>query len=653
MNRVKLTVILLLFLIPFLSNGQNPDLQAAINKYNKEASIQKPWLQNLPHIKPAESLPFQSGISKISQEEIIKIKKRLGKKSFSENDSLLIIGIPPLDSLIITGNWKCNVDILVFGEGKLRFKNANATLLGNLYVWGEKAEITADSSYLYIPQLYFYQRSITALGAGKVKFNQVTLDFSGLSHSILATDSSQIDFNHVTKKGFTTNGVSSNAIYKINDTNIAGEFVIEDKCTLNFENANTVLLWHVVPENGIFHFNFPPSGNVNTYHFSPYSPGIGNIDYSIDLKNCSDVMWAVMPSSQSDVNIQNSQLRAIGLWFTTPDSVVVKGLVNNSDYTFYTAPLPDRSLVLQNSSVQTWSLYPMNTSKIAVSSCILGEIGAQGSAEVFTSSIFVDGSGGFMWGTDTTFTMAFSTALTTHIRSQGNGIVIYAYSPLTAGAAIATNNSTLIVLQSSIPDEPVAYDGASLWNLNIKSPSAGNTNSIVPIIGHALIDCALLSTHPEMSWYQMYYSLPESDSLIAITSKIYIEKRNDTLALWNTSGLKAGQYLLHLFVADSSENPIIIEAVKTISLNQGTYGIKSNIISTISIYPNPVVDIATIDVPWEDTLCTIIDAHGKQVFSKEYKEPRFQINLSDLDAGIYFLIASHGAQTTSSRLIIL
>lgn len=38
------------------------------------------------------------------------------------SDSLLIIGASPGDSLIVTGDWLCKVDILVFGDGKLRFK---------------------------------------------------------------------------------------------------------------------------------------------------------------------------------------------------------------------------------------------------------------------------------------------------------------------------------------------------------------------------------------------------------------------------------------------------------------------------------------------------------------------------------------------------
>jgi len=39
----------------------------------------------------------------------------------------------------------------------------------------------------------------------------------------------------------------------------------------------------------------------------------------------------------------------------------VSGLVDNSEYVSYTANLPDRHLQFENSSVQTWSLYPMDS----------------------------------------------------------------------------------------------------------------------------------------------------------------------------------------------------------------------------------------------------------------------------------------------------
>jgi hypothetical protein len=631
--------------------AQQTGLLNAVDQFNTEANKIQPWNAGSQVSKNGSASVMQSGVKqyleKFSNPQFL--TQLTGK--FPESDSLLIIGATPGDSLIITGEWLCEVDILVFGDGILRFKNANVTLLGDLYVWGETAEITADSSTLYIPQQYFYQRSIVAAGAGKVKFSHVTLDFSGLSHNIVAADSSTYDFTDVKKNGFTTNGLSGKAKYYINGTNLAGEFVIGDKCELDFRNANTVLLWHQVPETGVFHFNFPPAGNVPAHDFNPGVPGISNIDYQIKLENCTDVMWALMPANGSDVDISDSEIRAIGLWFLAPDPVNVNGLVNNTDYQDFTASLSDRNLRLRNSSVQTWSLYSMKGSEISVTGCILGEIGSMGTSKVSTTSVFVDGSGGYMWATDTTFFMAFQTPLTTHVRSDRNGILIYAYSPLTMGSALAIGSSTLITVQSSLPEEPLALDKASVWNVNIASPSSGNTNSIIPVKGWALIDRAPACTHPDMDWYQLFYSTPENDSLIAITPRINFEKRNDTLAEWNTTGLKPGQYLLHMRVSNAAEIPVAVDAVKTISLNPGVFGIDQYEITDLKIFPNPVTEVLHCDFPDSNSLVSISNSSGAIVWQDFPEKDSSTINVKHLPAGLYILTIFDNGRMGKAKFI--
>jgi len=633
--------------------AQQTGLLNAVDQFNTAAHKIQPWNAGSQVSKYGSSSSLQSGIKqyleKFSNPNFL--NPLTGKSP--ESDSILIIGATPGDSLIITGKWLCEVDILVFGDGILRFKNADVTLLGDLYVWGETAEITADSSTLYIPQQYFYQRSIVAAGAGKVKFTHVTLDFSGLSHNMVAADSSTYDFTDVKKIGFTTNGLSGKAKYFINGTNLAGEFVIGDRCELDFKNANTVLLWHQVPETGVFHFNFPPAGNVPEYNFNDGLPGISNIDYQIKLENCTDVMWALMPANGSDVDISDSEIRAIGLWFLAPDAVNVNGLVNNTDYQDYTASLSDRNLRLRNSSVQTWSLYSMKESDISVTGCILGEIGSMGTSKVSTTSVFVDGSGGFMWANDTTFFMAFQTPLTTYVRSEKNGILIYAYSPLTMGTALAIGNSTLMAIQSSLPEEPVALHKASVWNVHIASPSSGNTNSLIPVMGWALIDRAPDCIHPDMDWYQLFYSTPENDTMVAITPKITIEKRNDTLAVWNTAGLKPGQYLLHLRVSNAAEMPVAVDAVKTISLNPGVFGIGEREIADLKIFPNPVTDVLSYDLPGSKLLVTISNSNGLIVWQGYPEKGSSKIDVKHLPAGLYILTIIDNGRMCKARFIKL
>ena len=58
-----------------------------------------------------------------------------------------------------------------------------------------------------------------------------------------------------------------------------------------------------------------------------------------------------------------------------------------------------------------------------------------------------------------------------------------------------------------------------------------------------------------------------------------------------------------------------------------------------SIYPNPAKEVLNIDMQgeFENVILRIIDMAGKIVFSKEMTENKEQIDLIDLNAGIYNL----------------
>jgi hypothetical protein len=231
--------------------------------------------------------------------------------------------------------------------------------------------------------------------------------------------------------------------------------------------------------------------------------------------------------------------------------------------------------------------------------------------------------------------------------------MIYAYSPLTMGSALAIGSSTLIAVQSSLPEEPLALDKASVWNVNIASPSSGNTNSTIPVKGWALIDRAPACTHPVMGWYQLFYATPENDSLIAITPKINFEKRNDTLAEWNTTGLKPGQYLLHLRVSNAAEIPVAVDAVKTISLNPGIFGIDQYEITELKIFPNPVTDVLHCDFPGSNSLISISNSNGALVWQGFHEKGSTTINVIHLPAGLYILTIFDNGRMGKARFIKL
>jgi len=559
----------------------------------------------------------------------------------------LLIGIPPLDSLTITGNFSHTGPVLVIGNGILRFKNAHATIVGDLYVWGDHALVTADSSYLYFPQEYFYQRSLVIAGNEKVIYRNTTLDHSGLSHNLVLTDSARIELDRVTNIGFTTCGMNKASEIDVDRINQAGEFVILDQSRLSFNHAKTILLWYQIPHSGIFHYSFPDGDTVQSYTLNSSTPGISGIHYSVRVDTSTDIMWALMPSTGSDVSISDSKIRSIGLWFLGHDTINVSGLVDNSSYTDYTADLNDRSLHIINSSVLTWSLYPMDTIRLNVTGCIVGEIGSEADCEVITTDAFIDGSGGYWWATDHTFMIGENCMAVNAIRSSQSAFFIFAYSTLSQGVASAMGNSIMMIVQSQLPDLPVLYDGSCIWYSWIGKPSSAFVDTLVPVYGSAWIDKTPSSLLMDFGWYRMYWQKSGDTLWHPISGKSYSEKRDEILADWDTHGFEPGLYYVKLVLTDNTPDSNQTEAVKGISLLPRIFGVEEIRSAGFNsrIFPDPVTENSVIEffLPGDDRIeISVADLHGKIIFRADNRfskgENFFDIGSLNLSQGGYSCI---------------
>ncbi len=609
--------------------------KAQIKSFFKMAEQQKV----LPLQKQSEEQQnqIQSGAG-----QIISLSKKLTlpahirnyKKTINANDTLIVV-----DTMNITGTYFHNGPIIIFNGGLLHFKNANATILGDIYVWGTNSRLYADSSYLYIPQQYFYQRSLVVVDGGIVHYNQTTLDHSGLSHNLLAANNSFIEMIDVQNIGFTTNGVYGNAQIFINGTNEAGEYVTTDYSKLHFKNANTILLWHQFPDTALINFTFPDGDTVMSYHFNNTLPGIHGVEYSIDVDTCTNVMWGMMPVNGSDVTISNSKIRTIGLWFTGNDTIAVNGLVNNSHYTAFTADLSDRNLQLNNCDVQTWSIYPMDGTHVNLSGCIVGEVGGE-QHSVFSGLNFTcDGSGGYMWASDTSFVLAGYCSAINSVRSQANGILLFAYSSLMGGYPMATGNSVIMVIQSSVQQEPVPLDNSCAWYAFIEKPFDTFVDTITAVTGSAWIDKTPTSSLMDFASKRLYYQANGASSWIEIPIDSTSEIRDDILGLWDTQGLTAGQYNIKLVLRDNWGN--FAEAMKNVNLlPKMLANIEEHHSNIIRCFPNPANNNLTISgIEKHNSQINIYSSDGKNVTAMtHFKTGRnIEVDISSLTNGVYFI----------------
>ncbi len=573
----------------------------------------------------------------------------------------LIVGVKPYDTLIITGTLTHNGPIFVALNGVLIIKKATLTNLGDIDVFNH-GKVIIDSSTLSFPQSYFYQRSLVLINKATVTISNTTLAYGGLSHNCEVADTAVLTLNNVTQPDWMTTGINNSGTISINGTNQAGEFILQDYCTLNIKHATNALLWHQFSDTSVINWSFGMHDTTYGYQFNNTKPGVRGIEYHVNADSVYDIMWGMMPSARSTVNITNSKIRSIGLWFDRPaDSTQVSGMTDNATYSNFTTPLSDRTLTFSNCTVETWSFYVFHKSIINVTGCIAGEIGTENASKMYGTDYVVDGSGGYHWSADTSLIFADGATVYTYVRSEGNSLFIFAYGSVGgSGAEEAIDKSLLIMVQSSLPADPTAVNGGAAELDNINSPGNLFADSIAPVYGSAWIHRGPTSAWMYFKNWQLFYHAVDSSKWIPITGLDTNPASNSLLANWNTHSLASGTYLLELQVTDTWGNKV--DAVREVTLLPLILGIDNlSASSGMNVYPNPnngeftIVESGKLKMENGKNNIEIYNMLGEKVYSQfSTLNSPFSINLSEEPNGIYLyrVTAEDGSLIGEGKLMI-
>ncbi len=630
----------------------NQQLTAAIKNGVQTASI--------PSIKKELLSHSVKSLLKIKEQQV-SILQSVPKNSSAQNKSsvidTLVVGFIPNDTVVISGNYSHTGPIYVFNDGVLYFKNATVTNIGEIYVFGH-GKLFADSSSLTFPQNYFYERSLLVVQNGYLRMQNCSLNYSGYSHNLFLADSAVVEMTSIHQNDFTTCGLFGSPNLRIDGCNLTGEYILFGNSTTHFSNADTLLLWHHVPDSAILNYSFPSGDTVLHYEFNSGIAGINGIEYSVTVDTCSTVWWGLMPVNGSDVTISNSKIRAIGAWFERGDTASINGLYNNSTYVNYVMPVNDRNLHLVNSTVQTWSLYAFDSSQVSISNAQLGEVGCQKNSSVLSNNFILDGSGGYFWATDTSFIVANNVTVYSTVRSEKNGIFIVGYSWLPFMPPMAIGNSLMVSVQNKLVQDPIAYDNSNAWLLNIATTDTAFIDTNLTIIGSAWLDQGPQGGWMDFSKFSISYKALADTNWLPIVSDSTTEIRNATLANWNVSSVSPGVYLLRL----SSYNTLgdSIECIKAITLLQNSIGVNENSFSEIrcKVFPNPTDELIQFELSTVQPVAIELSIYtelGKQVVSKKYKlesgTNRIELK-NNLVSGNYFYTVRGSNKQSQGKITI-
>ncbi|MDB5226301.1 MAG: hypothetical protein JWN78_494 [Bacteroidota bacterium] len=642
------------FIIFFLFFCQRAEAQSPFPQQLINETLQKAWdtkdnpmPQSRALGQPANSRP--SGIYHLLQEG--KPGQIAAKSSVSGSQNILYVGATPHDTLIVTGTWQHNGWVAVINDGVLIFNNAYATISGFLIATGEGKVIAANST-LYFPQQYFYQWGLQADRHGLIQMKHCTLDFAGLAHMIGTGDSATINLQNVHFTDFTsTIGLNGHSKFIVDTANLLGEIVATDSVLLSLKNVDTVIVWHRIQRGAGLTKTFPNGYNVQHYAIGPDSPGVNGLRYTIELDNIKKVNWALMPEDQTNVHISNSTIRSVAVIYKGTETGTAHGLVDNSNYVTSPTFFSDRTFQLTNCSVQTWGVYPTDTTHVDITSCILGEIGTGGHAHTSCSSMFADGSGGYFWANASGFQSASGCGFNCPVRAEQGGIAMVGFCSISAATGYAVDSGMLIMVQTPTISPPIAYDGAVVW-VGMLSPQAADSGSIVSLTGSAYILRGPTSHLMSFASYYIAYQLAGTNTW-TITDAIHTTPvTQGTMVNWNTTGIATGHYNMLLVIKDNFGDSVIVNS--GLDLRTGTStGIVNIQNSDVKIYPNPVNN--SIDISIKENMigatATVTDMTGRVVANVILSTNNYELSTGNFSKGIYIMQLKQKDRTWTKKFV--
>ncbi len=287
--------------------------------------------------------------------------------------------------------------------------------------------------------------------------------------------------------------------------------------------------------------------------------------------------------------------------------------------------------------------------------CIFGFGDYIGTSKITGESYWVDGSGGYCFSSDSSFYFNANVVVSSAVRSERNSFFVFAYSTQTVGVPTAIGQSVLVVAQSVIPQDPIAFDRSVVWLANIAQPVIGNINTDIPIIGSAWIDKTKSSPLMDFAQYKVDFQKEGDIVWTPLTGNITNEVRNGTLATWDTRTLATGNYILRLTLSDTWGNHV--EAKKTVILqSEALSAYLCAFDKKLRIYPNPFSEQTVIQTTTvlNDATLFVSDIFGKNIVRiSGIVGQAITLNREDLPAGIYFIRLVQDNQVLADAKIVV
>jgi hypothetical protein len=463
----------------------------------------------------------------------------------------------PDEVVTLTADRAVDGDITILNQGKLIVDGAELSLTGVITMVHD-AQLEVLNGRLRFVQNRAYAGELGAYDNAQLRFRNAVVDGSGHSFSYGLATSATADYDNVTvENGFCTWALFHDAAATLSDCTNAGEFVMMGQGTVTIEDTAGALIWATFPEGSTGDLAFPSSNEVEHWLIGPASPDVTGVPYTVELHRCSEVLWAIMCRSGSDVVVRESELRLAGFIFERDRTVDIRGIANEMEFGDRQLEWGDIRTRLTDTSVQSWNFYAWGQTEFRMESCVVGEIHVAGEAVATVQRTLCDGTGGYVGTFDQGYLVMSRSSVLSQLTTSNESTCIVHWSSVLGDAVDALDKSAMLFVNADHRGEPRAWDMAEAFIGSI-DPAAGTAGDTIPVTGSSRMITGPQSPFMYEGYRLDYGEGEEPTEWVSIADEAEDPIDHGQLGLWDTTGLAPGPYSLRLSVLNNIGDPMLV-----------------------------------------------------------------------------------------------
>ena len=570
------------------------------------------------------------------------------------------------DTVIIEQDTTIYDDIIIIDSGQLIVRNCSLKLKGNITVL-DNALFSVDSADLTILQDFIYQFAFVAVDSATIEITNTTFNSSKLPTSSVVVGRASIVVDSVDMgDGFITFATMDSSSIDVRYSPRAGEFVIlGDSSSLRIAHSDTVLVWLGFPEGSSGEIHGSPGMEEWVEEFTFPDSTCSGIGYSIQIDSLYGLILATMAVDSTDVTVYDAELQSCGnIFWKFPDTDTISGLVDESQYVDWLAPLPNRSLRLVNTSVRAWNLYFGDSTDLTIKSSIFGECLASDFSRTTIMNAVCDGNGGHLGATGNSFFISFFTSVFTDALQEGQSISMFFLTSFLRGNLIARDMATCLIYNTVLANPVLVSDSATVMITGLYPPSPAYINDTLSIQGSATMYKGPDSQFQFDGYRLDYASLDDTTQYFPITGRIYGPVDDGELCEFDTYGLDVGDYFIRLwyfFSAFSTNDSLPFINTIYLKYKTGVYEDNRRKEFFLSISPTLLNSEASIrySIPFPAEIeLSIYDVSGRRaaVLDKGFRgEGQYSVpwDAAEHSSGVYFCMLRAGDISQTKKLLLL